>query len=830
MAWREQVISRACNSLYRPYKTAYNPTFSAFPVHNKSRPTFARGIIPFRGSGNGTYTRASTKYQIDHEGKYNLLLSGEEGERGSRRVENLITGSSRNLTGGSWSVLGTVTRTYAVTAPDGSATATRLAATGAFGGVRNVATSLSKTGAKITWSLYVRLQAGTPGAADITVDINDATATNIGSIVTTEWSRVAEVNVTPGSGGANVYIDIVAVGGITIDVWEVLTENVVGQANINPSEPVSVGVLSAPFHGANVDGVKYFDTLNGNTVASNVVTEATGAKISSATAKFAVLPGVSGSYFSTPDSVANSITGDIDIRVFFSVTDSTGFRTLIAKTQAGTLTRAFGLYLNNLTPFVQISLDGSTIDINTGATTGIAVGTTGLRFTRNATTGTLNFYTLSSASMDSQTWVALGDPVSASPGAMYDPANRALTIGAQGNSGNANLLYGKIYRAQIYNGIDGTLAVDFNPNLSSSAQTFTAATGEVWTTNGGARIYGNTHATYGIPAQWDASGPFGYPAEGARADVLGATAAIRRTMADVGWVVGATTTVGSATGADGVASAAASLTFGAVEATNTILFTTVLGSAQRTYSAQVRRKTGTGAVYMTDNGGTNWTEITSLLNTSTYALVQVTRTQANPVVGFKGATNTDAIEVDFNTIEAASFANPTPIPVNVSKAADVLTHPASGNASQMPLTVYAEYAPTNTQSNGGDVVVMIHDGTGNNRMLVYMLAASTRALVTTGGVGQADVNVGAITQGAVNKLAGLFAADRVNIFKDGTGGTEDTSATSPGAMTTISIGAQDAGLAQPFGTIRNVDIFRTKRTSAYMINRTAASCKWRLSA
>ena len=44
-----------------------------------------------------------------------------------------------------------------------------------------------------------------------------------------------------------------------------------------PSEFVSVGV--GDDHGSNVDGVKYFPTENGNTVTSNVVTEATGATI-----------------------------------------------------------------------------------------------------------------------------------------------------------------------------------------------------------------------------------------------------------------------------------------------------------------------------------------------------------------------------------------------------------------------------------------------------------------------------------------------------------------------------------------------------------------------
>jgi hypothetical protein len=71
---------------------------------------------------------------------------------------------------------------------------------------------------------------------------------------------------------------------VDIEIWHPQLEDVTGQANQNPSEYVSTNVkTSAPYHGANVDGVKYFTTYNGNTVASNVVTEATGASIPDAT-------------------------------------------------------------------------------------------------------------------------------------------------------------------------------------------------------------------------------------------------------------------------------------------------------------------------------------------------------------------------------------------------------------------------------------------------------------------------------------------------------------------------------------------------------------------
>jgi len=73
-------------------------------------------------------------------------------------------------------------------------------------------------------------------------------------------------------------------GTVSFLATGVLIEDTIGQVNTNPSEPVSHGVLSAPFHGAGVGSVKYFSTLNANTVASNIVTEATGAPIDSSQA------------------------------------------------------------------------------------------------------------------------------------------------------------------------------------------------------------------------------------------------------------------------------------------------------------------------------------------------------------------------------------------------------------------------------------------------------------------------------------------------------------------------------------------------------------------
>jgi len=53
--------------------------------------------------------------------------------------------------------------------------------------------------------------------------------------------------------------------GKTILATALQIEDITGQSVQTPAEYVSTNVLSSPFHGAMVDGVKYFDTdLSGN--------------------------------------------------------------------------------------------------------------------------------------------------------------------------------------------------------------------------------------------------------------------------------------------------------------------------------------------------------------------------------------------------------------------------------------------------------------------------------------------------------------------------------------------------------------------------------------
>ena len=232
------------------------------------------------GSATPTFTRATTATFDDFESVLRSVQVGEVRFTGARRVQNLVTTSSQAFStgwtktnGGTGSAC-TITDNFA-TAPDGTLTASRLQFDRGAGttstDISSIKQTLSST-CKQTW--YLKTNDGSK---------KTLCASGNSVVVTGTWQRLNTVSdnviqmALRGDIGSSATADILA--------WGAMAENTTGQSNTNPSEYVSVGVLSAPYHGANVDGVKYFSTTNGNTVSSNVVTEATGTPISTSVLK-----------------------------------------------------------------------------------------------------------------------------------------------------------------------------------------------------------------------------------------------------------------------------------------------------------------------------------------------------------------------------------------------------------------------------------------------------------------------------------------------------------------------------------------------------------------
>jgi len=219
-------------------------------------------LVPqsYSGSSTPTIVRATTAYQTDFEAKLNSVLSGEARFQGARRVRNNI-GSIDIST---WTA-NTATVTAGQSDPVGGTAAYKVTGSGADSYV-------IKPGIALTIN----------AAASVWLRSDDVTAFNIGIggtdtnfNITSTWTRY-QASRAGDSGGSMLIGGASKLGsGKSVYIYFPQFESTVGQSNVAASELVDPTVD----YGAGIVGTKYFTTLNGNTVASNVVTEATGAAI-----------------------------------------------------------------------------------------------------------------------------------------------------------------------------------------------------------------------------------------------------------------------------------------------------------------------------------------------------------------------------------------------------------------------------------------------------------------------------------------------------------------------------------------------------------------------
>ena len=205
--------------------------------------------------------------------------------------------------------------------------------------------------------------------------------------------------------------------------------------------------------------------------------------------KYLSLPGASGSFASTPDSAAISITGDIDLRAKAALNSwsapASNQRFLLHDGGAPNRSWIFQLQTDGKLSLIA-SADGTTLvgtasSVTVPAGSGVvAGGTLWVRATRKASDGNTRYYW----SNDGSTWTQLGTDVAGLVGQALD-SSAALGVGA-------NSTAGKLYSAEVRNGIDGPVVARFDAEdgMPASTSFASSATGEVWTLNGAARIVG----------------------------------------------------------------------------------------------------------------------------------------------------------------------------------------------------------------------------------------------------------------------------------------------------------------------------------------------------
>lgn len=416
--------------------------------------SLVRSIVPEYGRGGNvtpTYTRATTATQHDFEGRIIPVASGQARTEGARVVTNAIA----NASSASLAVAATDTITVA---------------------------------ADTVWVFSMG-----PGSGTVTFT---GTATGSSGTLTADASNRTAKTLTITGAGTIIMTASVA------PVVDYQIENVTGQTNQNPSEYVSKGVLSSPYHGLGADGAKAFTYLNGNTVSDGVVTEATGPAISSSTSKWVELDGVTGTYVSTPDSAAASVTGDITLIAWVAMDDWTpaASMTVVSKFGADPQNSYLLQVLIDGTLRINWSEDGTTSKtVDSSASTGFADGTghwigVTLDVDNGASGHDVTFWVSDDLPSTSPSQVSLAEleatTTTAGTTSIYDgtaPVNIGSSI-----AGTSALLSGKVSRALVIASTDPTAdpVVDFNANDYEAGRTLKSTTGEVWTLQGAANVFG----------------------------------------------------------------------------------------------------------------------------------------------------------------------------------------------------------------------------------------------------------------------------------------------------------------------------------------------------
>jgi len=237
-------------------------------------------LVPTRGASTPTFTRATAAWDFDSEGKLNLNIpAGCPRFTGARLVRNIVP-ASENVQAGGWSKAN-LTATSATELVENGVNSThqcsysptivgdyllRADIKRGVGSTRHVRLEISGTdGARVNFNVDT-------GASTSTAVFASGALLNYGSYAasagyTTFWILVRiptsqscgifPVRLLSGLDGA---ISYAGDSTSSFHVTNIQVENVSGQADQTASEYVSVGVLSAPFHGAGADGCKWFNT------------------------------------------------------------------------------------------------------------------------------------------------------------------------------------------------------------------------------------------------------------------------------------------------------------------------------------------------------------------------------------------------------------------------------------------------------------------------------------------------------------------------------------------------------------------------------------------
>lgn len=445
-----------------------------------------------------TFARATVRTVRDFEGRTLTCKSGEVGFWGFRRIENLIATKSEDITDAAWTKTGSTAsaatrlredasngehRVTQVLANAAGALAGQFEAIRAPGSSRNVQIDITNAGNSLTLKVDLSTGAVISSAAAGTVSLVQAEAERRGSrwrlkIAGTGFAAASTFAARMLDANGNVAYQGDGSSEIDITRFQATAQN--GQSFIGAPEYISVGVLPAPYHGAGVDGVRYFATDYANVLIK---------RFDGDTLKYLQVSNGAAGFATTPTSAALNPAGAA----------SFVFRMIAPPGNVAVANKSANINLNGwrvrVTSAFKLVLewgDGAAgLVVQSTVAVPYASGTPfwgRIDFEPNPGGGSrvARFYTSAKEAMPFLAeWIQLGTTMIGAATQIATNATRLL-IGSCADSGNqANAPI--VFRFQLYSGVvgrGGVVVADFNPNdaaAAGSANFVSAATGETYT-------------------------------------------------------------------------------------------------------------------------------------------------------------------------------------------------------------------------------------------------------------------------------------------------------------------------------------------------------------
>ena len=265
-------------------------------------------------------------------------------------------------------------------------------------------------------------------------------------------------------------------------------------------------------------------------------------------------------------------------------------------------------------------------------------------------------------------------------------------------------------------------------------------------------------------------------------------------------------------------------------ANGTLLQTVTASSKAYTYSTYLKRKTGTGNIDITVNGGTGWTTCTV---TASWSPCSVTATVTNPQIGIRIVTSGDAVYMQGSQVEAGSFRSSTIYTTtgSVARQPTSLTRswnfPSNDFSGQ--IVVRPQYAYTEVRTGWYSVLTLRYDASNYFRVLINpgndMVHVSRRV---AGAAGETSTSAGELSF-ARNELLNIrFRADTTGLYlwvDDSNSSTVDscTSAdckasfvTPPNAIRLGDYSADSPTNTDEFLTIESLTIWNEAKSDAFL--------------